>query len=175
MVLGEVQRPGLFEAPFGLTLRQIIEEYGGGLKPGVRFKFALCGGAAGTIVDASLLDTPIDFSSARQGISLGAGAFLVADESVSVVAFLRELLHFFAVESCGKCTPCRVGTYRAHRILERMAAGEGRPSDWEELQALAATLRNTSFCGLGQSVAIPMLSAMQHFADEFQQAAGLRS
>ena len=173
MVLGAVKSPGLFEAPFGLTLRQIVEDFGGGLADGAVFKFALCGGAAGTIVDDSLLDVPIDFASAREGISLGAGAFLIADQNVSAVAFLRELLHFFAVESCGKCTPCRVGTYRAHQILERMAAGQGCPSDWDELHALAANLRDTSFCGLGQSVAIPMLSAMTHFADEFRQAAGL--
>ncbi len=173
MVLGEVNNPGLFEAPFGLTLRQIIDDFGGGLKPGADFKFALCGGAAGTIVDEGLLDEPIDFTSARRGISLGAGAFLIADQRVSVVAFLRELLHFFKVESCGKCTPCRVGTWRAHAILERMAAGEGRPADWDELHALAENLRDTSFCGLGQSVAIPMLSAMTHFAAEFRQAAGL--
>ncbi len=173
MLLGEVNQPGLFEAPFGLTLRQLIEEFGGGLKPGTQFKFALCGGAAGTIVDESLLDVPLDYGSAHQGISLGAGSFLIADQSVSVVAFLRELLHFFASESCGKCTPCRVGTWRAHAILQRMAAGQGQPADWEALHALAENLRDTSLCGLGQSVALPMLSAMTYFAPEFKQAAGL--
>lgn len=173
MLLGHVKNPGLFEAPFGLTLRQLIEDFGGGMQPGSEFKFALCGGAAGSIVDESLLDVPLDYQSARKGISLGAGAFLVADQNVSVVAFLRELLHFFAAESCGKCTPCRVGTHRAFEILRRMAAGQGQPGDPDELCALAENLEIASFCGLGQSVAIPMFSAMTHFHDEFAQMSGM--
>ncbi len=108
-----VARPGLFEAPFGLTLRQVIDDFGGRMPPGSKFKFALTGGAAGTIVGGNLLDVPLDYASTQKGISLGAGAFLICDGSVSVVAMLRELLHFFAAESCGKCTPCRVGTWRA--------------------------------------------------------------
>ncbi|HSB00528.1 MAG TPA: NADH-ubiquinone oxidoreductase-F iron-sulfur binding region domain-containing protein [Anaerolineales bacterium] len=170
MVLGHVKNPGLFEAPFGLTLRQIIEDFGGGMLPGSQFGFALCGGAAGTIVNESLLDTPIDFSSAQKGISLGAGSFLVCDQNVSPVAFLRELLHFFAAESCGKCTPCRVGTWRALEILNRMAAGKGVKGDTEELQSLAALMQDSSFCGLGQAVPIPMRSALTHFGAEFVKA-----
>jgi len=170
MVLGHVQNPGLFEAPFGLTLRQVIEDFGGGMRDGSTFQFALCGGAAGTIVDESLLDVPLDFASARKGISLGAGAFLVVDQGVSPVAFLREELHFFAAESCGKCTPCRVGTWRSHEILTRLAAGEGRAGDLDELRALGANMRETSFCGLGQSVAIPVFSALEHFPDAFARA-----
>ena len=172
MLLGHVRNPGLFEAPFGLTLRQLIDDFGGGMQPGSEFKFALCGGAAGSIVDESLLDVPLDYGSARQGISLGAGAFLVADQSVSVVAFLRELLRFFSAESCGKCTPCRVGTRRAFDILQRMAAGDAQPDDPDTLCALAENLEAASFCGLGQSVAIPMFSAMTHFMQEFASRAG---
>ena len=170
MVLGHVKKPGLFEAPFGLTLRQIIDDFGGGMPKGSEFQFALCGGAAGTIADASMLDVPIDFGSSQKGVSLGAGAFLVCDRSVSPVAFLRELLHFFAVESCGKCTPCRVGTWRAYEILVRMAAGSGQEGDVRELQALANNMLLASFCGLGQSVPIPMNSAMKQFAEAFQKA-----
>jgi len=170
MVLGHVRNPGLFEAPFGLTLRQIIEDFGGGMADGSKFQFALCGGAAGTIVDESLLDVPIDFTSAQKGISLGAGAFLVCDQSVSPVAFLRELLHFFAAESCGKCTPCRVGTWRALEILDRMSAGKGVKGDTASLEALSDNLLFASFCGLGQSVSIPMNSAMKHFAGAFAKA-----
>jgi NADH:ubiquinone oxidoreductase subunit F (NADH-binding)/NADH:ubiquinone oxidoreductase subunit E len=166
MVLGHVKNPGLFEAPFGLTLRQIIK-MGGGLQKDSRFKFALCGGAAGTIVDKSLLDMPIDFTSSLQGISLGAGSFLICDQSVSPVAFLRELLHFFTAESCGKCTPCRVGTWHSLEILNRMASGQGVQGDTEELKALAVLMQNTSFCGLGQSVPIPMKSVLTHFGAEF--------
>lgn len=170
MALGHVKNPGLFEAPFGLTLRQVIEDFGGGMLDGSTFKFALCGGAAGTIVDESLLDVPIDYASAQQGISLGAGAFLVCDRRVSAVAMLREILHFFAAESCGKCTPCRVGTWRSLEILDRMAAGKGQAGDVEELNSLADLMQASSFCGLGQSVGIPMKSAMEHFSAEFRKA-----
>ena len=170
MVLGHVKNPGLFEAPFGLTLRQIIDDFGGGMADGSKFKFALCGGAAGTVVGESLLDVPIDFGSSQKGISLGAGSFLVCDESVSTVAFLRELLHFFAAESCGKCTPCRAGTWRALDVLVRMAAGKGQAGDVAELKALSENMMIASFCGLGQSVPIPMNSAMKNFAEEFAKA-----
>jgi len=170
MIMGHINKPGLFEAPFGLTLRQVIEEFGGGMRVGSIFNFALTGGAAGTIVPEALMDIPIDYASGAKGVSLGAGAFLICDQRVSPVAFLRELLHFFAVESCGKCTPCRVGTYRAHEILSRMAVGEGRPGDVDELFALAEVMFDSSFCGLGQSVPIPMRSALTQFNQAFKEA-----
>jgi NADH:ubiquinone oxidoreductase subunit F (NADH-binding) len=170
MLLGHINKPGLFEAPFGLTLRQIVQDFGGGMRSGSKFSFALTGGAAGTIVPESLMDIPIDYASGAQGVSLGAGAFLVCDQRVSPVAFLRELLHFFAVESCGKCTPCRVGTYRSYEILSRLASGEGKPGDIDELFALAEVMFDSSFCGLGQSVPTPMRSALTHFSKEFKVA-----
>jgi NADP-reducing hydrogenase subunit HndC len=169
-LLGHVNRPGLFEAPFGLTLRQIVDDFGGGMRPGAAFHLALTGGAAGTIVPASLLDVPIDYASAAKGVSLGAGAFLICDQTVSPIALLRELLHFFEVESCGKCTPCRIGTHAARVILDRMAAGGGRAGDVIELMRLADILQTASFCGLGQSAAIPMKSALKHFAEAFEAA-----
>jgi NADH:ubiquinone oxidoreductase subunit F (NADH-binding)/NADH:ubiquinone oxidoreductase subunit E len=172
MVLGHVKKPGLFEAPFGLTLRQIIDEFGGGMIKDSKFHFALTGGAAGSIIGKDHLDIPIDFTSSQKGIGLGAGAFLICDQTVSPVAFLRELLHFFAAESCGKCTPCRVGTWRSLEILERMANGEGRKGDIAELQALSDNMFNASFCGLGQSVPIPMNSALKNFAKDFEKAEG---
>jgi NADH:ubiquinone oxidoreductase subunit F (NADH-binding)/NADH:ubiquinone oxidoreductase subunit E len=167
MVLGQVKKPGVFEAPFGLTLRQIIEDFGGGMLDGSSFQFALTGGAAGTIVGPALLDIPIDYGSGSQGISLGAGGFLVCDQTFTTAGLLRELLYFFMLESCGKCTPCRTGTWRAHEILNRMVAGSGQPGDVEELEALADNLLLASFCGLGQSVSIPIKSALANFADEF--------
>jgi NADH:ubiquinone oxidoreductase subunit F (NADH-binding)/NADH:ubiquinone oxidoreductase subunit E len=170
MLLGHINQPGLFEAPFGLTLRQIIEEFGGGMRAGSTFNFALTGGAAGTIVPASLLDIPIDYASGAKGVSLGAGAFLICDQQVSLVAFLKELLHFFAAESCGKCTPCRVGTYRAHEILSRMSAGKGKSGDVDELFAIAEVMFDSSFCGLGQSVPIPIRSALTQFNQVFIDA-----
>jgi NADH-quinone oxidoreductase subunit F len=167
MLMGHVNHPGLFEAPFGFTLRQLIEDFGGGMKAGSKFNFALTGGAAGTIVPKELMDIPIDYASGVEGVSLGAGAFLICDQRVSPVALLRELLHFFAAESCGKCTPCRVGTYRSYEILSRMSANEGRPGDVDELFALADVMFDSSFCGLGQSVPIPMRSALTHFRQVF--------
>jgi NADH:ubiquinone oxidoreductase subunit F (NADH-binding)/NADH:ubiquinone oxidoreductase subunit E len=168
LLVGHVNRPGLFEAPFSLTLRQIIDDFGGGLPAGSRFHFALTGGAAGTLVPPALLDVPFDYHSAAQGVSLGAGAVLVCDQNVSPVALLRELLHFFERESCGKCTPCRHGTRQARLILDRVAAGAGRPGDRAELAALADLLQAASFCGLGQSAALPIKSALQHFAADFE-------
>lgn len=170
MVLGHIKNAGLFEAPFGLTLREIIEAFGGGMEKGSKFQFALCGGAAGTIVDSTMLDVPIDFASSQKGISLGAGSFLICDRSISPVAFLQEILHFFTAESCGKCTPCRVGTWRALEILNRMTSGKGQKGDKDELATLAALMQDSSFCGLGQSVAIPIKSALTHFGSEFEKA-----
>ncbi|HCM97123.1 MAG: hypothetical protein A2X25_13180 [Chloroflexi bacterium GWB2_49_20] len=167
MILGHVRKPGIFEAPFGLTLRQIIDDYGGGLQDGSSFHFALTGGAAGTMVNSSMLDIPLDYSSSQKGIGLGAGAFLICDNRVSSVAFLRELLHFFAAESCGKCTPCRVGTWRAYNLLCQMADNEITEPDIDELKALSENMLLTSFCGLGQSVPISINSALANFASEF--------
>jgi NADH:ubiquinone oxidoreductase subunit F (NADH-binding) len=169
MVLGHVNRPGLFEAPFGLTLRQIIEEFGGGMLEGSSFHFALTGGAAGTMVNSTALDIPLDYSSSQQGIGLGAGAFLICDHRISPVAFLRELLHFFAVESCGKCTPCRVGTYRAYELVCQMTEGEVTNEIIQELKDLSENMFFASFCGLGQSVPIPINSAMMNFPAEFSK------
>ncbi len=165
MVLGHVNRPGLFEAQFGLSLRELIDKFGDGLLPGSKFHFALCGGAAGTIVDESLLDVPIDYNSAAKGISMGAGAFMVCDTRVSPVALLRELMHFFKVESCGKCTPCRIGTSRCYELLTRLADGKGKKGDIEELSLLADIMQVSSFCGLGQSVHLPINSALTHFGE----------
>jgi NADH:ubiquinone oxidoreductase subunit F (NADH-binding) len=170
MVLGHVKNPGLFEAPFGLTLRQIIDQFGGGMQAGSEFHFAVCGGAAGTVVDQSLIDVPIDYTSSQKGISIGAGSFLVCDQTVSPVAMLRELLHFFAVESCGKCTPCRVGTWRALEILNRMIEDKGQKGDISELKALSDNMLFASFCGLGQSVPIPINSSLKNFAADFAAA-----
>jgi NADH:ubiquinone oxidoreductase subunit F (NADH-binding) len=158
----------LFEAPFGLTLRQIIDDFGGGLRPGARFHFALTGGAAGTIVPASLLDVPIDFGSVARGVSLGAGSFLICDQTVSPVALSRELMRFFAVESCGQCSPCRVGTHAMLVILKRLCSGQGQPGDVAQLEQLCAQVKSLSLCGLGQSAPTAVVGALQHFRGEFE-------
>jgi NADH:ubiquinone oxidoreductase subunit F (NADH-binding)/NADH:ubiquinone oxidoreductase subunit E len=172
-LLGEVNRPGLFEAPLGLTLRQIIDTFGSGMRDGSSFRFALTGGAAGTLVPPSLLDVPMDYDSASQGVSLGSGGMLICDQSVSPLRILRELVRFFELESCGKCTPCRVGTYEARKILDRMLTGEVLPDDGRRLESLSSLLQSASLCGLGMSVSKPVQSALQHFPDSF--AAGRAS
>ncbi len=166
-VLGHVNNPGLFEAPRGLKLRSIIDDYGGGMKPGSQFSFALTGGAAGTIVDGSRLDDVVDFSADDGVIPMGTGAVLVADDSVSVVWTVRELMHFFESESCGKCTPCRIGTREAREILDRLLAQSAGPDDLKRLKQISSVL-SLSLCGLGTSVPMPIDSAMRHFQDQFE-------
>ena len=168
-LLGEVNRPGLFEAPFGLTLRQIIETYGEGMRDGSTFRFALTGGAAGTMVPPSLLDVPMNFDSGAQGVSLGGGGMLICDQTVSPLRILRELVRFFELESCGKCTPCRIGTYESRKILDRMLAGETSSADLGRLTSLATLMQEASLCGLGMSVHKPVLSALKHFPECFSQ------
>jgi NADP-reducing hydrogenase subunit HndC len=166
-LLGHINRPGLFEAPYGITLREAIEGYGDGMTPGSEFQFALTGGAAGTIVSREYLDTPIGSSSTDNGITLGSGAILICDQSVAPVAILREILYFFEVESCGKCTPCRIGTRDARIILDQIIAGNNSDGDKKALLSLAAQLKETSFCGLGQSAAMPIASAIRNFEQLF--------
>ena len=169
-VCGHVNRPSAFEVPFGISLRQIIDQFGGGMRAGAPFKMALTGGAAGTIVPTAMLDLPIDTVSWRHGLGLGSGAMLILDTSVSAVDLLLGLLRFFEFESCGKCTPCREGTREARILVERIAGGKGRAADIAELNRLAKMLHMASFCGLGQSVAMPIESALEHFGCEFASA-----
>jgi len=166
-VLGHVQQPGCFEAPFGITLREAIERFGGGMRPGARFKMALTGGAAGTIVPAASLDVPLDITSGRAGVQLGSGAIIAMDESVSAAELLLWLLWFFENESCGKCTPCREGTRAVRQRAERLAAGRGQGDDLAELARFARLIHDTSLCGLGQSVAWPIETALRHFPEDF--------
>jgi NADH-quinone oxidoreductase subunit F len=165
-LFGHVNRPGLFEAPRGLTLGEIIERYGG-LPDGSEFSFALVGGAAGTFADRSRWNDRLDYAHDEATIPMGTGAVLVCDSSVAVPAALRELLHFFEVESCGKCTPCRVGTSEARRVLDRLLAGTGSGDDLARLEALGGTLK-LSLCGLGTSVPSPLSSALRHFRGQFE-------
>lgn len=170
-VMGCINDPGVFEAPYRITLRQIIEDFGGGMPEGSDFHFALTGGAAGTIVGPEQLDVPLDFDSGTSKIMLGAGGFLICDHSVTPLQVLRELAFFFEVESCGKCTPCRIGTVELRQILDRMLETGPDATDLPSLQELANSLRRDSFCALGQSVADPLESALDQFPDLFQPEA----
>jgi len=167
-LLGDVHRSLAFEAPLGLTLKEAIEVYGGGVKNG--FRLAQTGGSSGTVVPESKLEILLDYDSmTRSGVSLGSGALLVADERRDVAWFLASVINFFRVESCGKCTPCREGTLRAQEILERLATGQGEEGALEMLAALAEALRLASFCGLGTAAALPLDSALEHFKEELGQ------
>lgn len=166
-LLGAVNRPGLVEAPYGLTLRQLIDEFAGGLRPGSEFRFALTGGAAGTFVPPALLDVPLDYEAVAQGLTLGSGGILIGDQRVSPVAVLRDILAFFEYESCGKCTPCRHGVREARLLLDRILAGTGDAAALDRLARLARLLQATALCGLGSSVARPIQSARRHFPECF--------
>jgi NADP-reducing hydrogenase subunit HndC len=166
-ILGNVNVTGLIEAPMGITLREVIAIYGKGMKGGASLKLAQTGGSSGSIIPASLQDTPMDFDSyARAGVSLGSGALLICDEDTCVVDLARVLLNFFRHESCGKCTPCRVGTQRAHRILTALSEGTATSRDLEDLQMLSYNLNEVSHCGLGQTAAVPIRDIFKHFRAE---------
>ncbi|MEW6230904.1 MAG: NADH-quinone oxidoreductase subunit NuoF [Chloroflexota bacterium] len=166
---GRVARRGAVEAPMGITLRQVIEGFGGGLSEGRAFKLAQVGGSSGALVPPSLLDVPMDYDSlAQAGATLGSGAVLAADDRVCVVDLLRATMRFFAYESCGKCTPCRLGTARLYEILSRLARGEGQASDLEDMDFIARNMATASYCGLGQAAPTSVLSALKHFRAEVE-------
>jgi NADP-reducing hydrogenase subunit HndC len=166
-ILGNVNVTGLIEVPMGITLREAIAIYGRGMKNDASFKLAQTGGSSGSIIPASLQDTPMDFDSfAKAGVSLGSGALLVCDEDTCVVDLAKVLLKFFKHESCGKCTPCRVGNERAFQILSAFSEGRGSPRDLDDLQMLSENLTELSHCGLGQTAAVPIRDILKHFRAE---------
>ncbi|MCD6495164.1 NADH-quinone oxidoreductase subunit NuoF [Candidatus Bipolaricaulota bacterium] len=168
-ILGHVATPGLIETEMGTTLREIIYKYGGGMRGGKRFKAALIGGAAGAFVAEDGLDIPMDFDSLREYAAvLGSGAILVLEEGTSIVELLRGILHFFRHESCGQCAPCRVGTQRLVEFIDRISLGRGTSDDLDLLVDVAAIMRDTSFCPLGQSPILPIESALRDFGTEFR-------
>jgi len=168
-MLGDVNITGLIEVPMGITLREVIEIYGGGMRGGKAFKCAQTGGASGSIIPAEFLDVPMDFSSmAAKGAALGSGALLVCDEDTDVVDLAYVLVRFFKTESCGKCVPCRVGTAQMLEALERLQRGYARAADLRRLEEIAGYVQETSFCGLGQAAAVPILTGLRFFRDEFE-------
>jgi len=174
-MLGDVNVTGLIEVPMGTTLRMVIEVYGGGMKRGKRFKLAQTGGTAGAIIDASFLDVPMDYAElAARGAGLGSGALLICGDDTCVVDLAFVLLRFFARESCGKCVPCRIGTVRAMEILERLKDARADVDDLAQLERIATQMQLASFCGLGQAAAVPLLTGLRFFRDEFLAHADAR-
>ncbi|WP_298010110.1 NADH-ubiquinone oxidoreductase-F iron-sulfur binding region domain-containing protein, partial [Anaerolinea sp.] len=168
-ILGNVNNTGLIEVPMGITLREVIAIYARGMKNGRTFKLAQTGGSSGSVIPASLQDTPMDFDSYNKaGVSLGSGALLICDEDTCVVDLAKVLVNFFRKESCGKCTPCRIGTYRAYQILQRISEGQGVLKDLDELLSLSDNLVNLSNCGLGQTAATPIKDILKYFRAEVE-------
>lgn len=168
-ILGNVNQTGVIEVPMGITLREVITIYAKGMKRNASFKLAQTGGSSGSVIPASLQDTPMDFESYRKaGVSLGSGALLICDESTCVVDLAKVLLEFFRFESCGKCTPCRVGTQRSYEIMTRIAQGQGKLSDLDELEYLGENMVALSNCGLGQTASGPVSDILRHFRAEVE-------
>jgi NADH-quinone oxidoreductase subunit F len=169
-VSGQIQRPGLYEVPFGITLRHLIFDLSGGLKPGRKLQAVLMGGAAGAFAAEKDLDVILSFENlSAAGLPLGSGSVMVFDDSADMRDVLKRLGHFFADESCGKCYPCQLGARRQYEILGRGADGHPLAGDRERLSDVGATMIDASLCGLGQTAATAVLSAIKLWPEMFEK------
>ena len=165
---GKIVNTGLVEVPMGTTLREVIEEIGGGIPNGKTFKAAQTGGPSGGCIPASLIDTPIDYDNLIAiGSMMGSGGLIVMDEDTCMVDLARFFLDFTVDESCGKCTPCRIGTKRLLEILDKIIEGKGELEDLDRLEELSNYIKSASLCGLGQTAPNPVLSTLRYFRDEY--------
>lgn len=165
---GKVNNVGLIEVPMGTTLREVIFDIGGGIKNGKKFKAVQTGGPSGGCLTEKHLDTPIDYDNLlASGSMMGSGGMIVMDEDDCMVSVAKFYLEFTVDESCGKCTPCRIGNKRLLEILDRITRGLGRDEDLDELQNLARVIRDSSLCALGQTAPNPVLSTLENFWDEY--------
>ncbi len=165
---GKIKNTGLVEIPMGTTLRHIIEEIGGGIPNGKKFKAAQTGGPSGGCIPASLMDTPVDYDNLTAiGCMMGSGGLIVMDEDTCMVDMAKFFLDFTVEESCGKCTPCRVGTRRLLEILDKIIAGKGTMEDLDRLEELSNYIKTNSLCGLGQTAPNPVLATLKFFREEY--------
>ncbi len=165
---GKINNVGLIEVPMGTTLREVIYEIGGGIKDGKKFKAVQTGGPSGGCLTEKHLDTPIDFDNLlAAGSMMGSGGMIVMDEDDCMVSMAKFYLEFTVEESCGKCTPCRVGNKRLHELLDKITLGNGTKEDLDLLRNLSAVIKDTSLCGLGQTSPNPVLSTLENFYDEY--------
>ncbi|MCL2107421.1 MAG: NADH-quinone oxidoreductase subunit NuoF [Oscillospiraceae bacterium] len=165
---GKITNTGLVEIPMGTTLREIIDEIGGGVPDGKRFKAAQTGGPSGGCIPVALIDTPVDYDNLMAiGSMMGSGGLIVMDEDNCMVDMARFFLDFTVDESCGKCNPCRIGTKRMMELLDKITEGRASMSDLDKLEELAYHIKENSLCGLGQTAPNPVLANMRHFRDEF--------
>jgi NADH-quinone oxidoreductase subunit F len=170
---GHVNKPGCYEAPLGLTVNQLIDQYGGGMRGGKKPKAAIPGGISMGLLKASEFDCPLDFNGPGKYACLGLGtaAVVVMDETVSMVDFLHNSCQFFAHESCGQCTPCREGTAWSLRLMKRILAGKGRLKDLDLLLEIGDTIGimpGTTICGLADGAAWPIKNAIRKFRGDFE-------
>ena len=169
---GNVNNIGLVEVPMGTTLREIVYDIGGGIPNGRDFKAAQTGGPSGGCIPKEHLDTPIDYESLKQiGSMMGSGGLIVMDDTKCMVSLAKFYLEFTVSESCGKCTPCRIGTKRMLEILEKLCDGKGDEFDIYKLEKLAVNIQKSSICGLGQSAPNPVISTLKYFREEFREHA----
>ena len=169
---GNVNNIGLVEVPMGTTLREIVYDIGGGIPNGRDFKAAQTGGPSGGCIPKEHLDTPIDYESLKEiGSMMGSGGLIVMDDTKCMVSLAKFYLEFTVSESCGKCTPCRIGTKRMLEILEKLCSGKGEELDIYKLEKLAVNIQKSSICGLGQSAPNPVISTLKYFREEFRQHA----
>jgi len=165
---GKINNVGLIEVPMGTTLREVVFDIGGGIKGGKKFKSVQTGGPSGGMLTTASLDTPIDYENLQAaGTMMGSGGMIVMDEDDCMVAIAKYYLEFTLEESCGKCTPCRIGNKRLFEILEKITAGNGKEEDIDKLRMLSHVIKDASLCGLGQSSPNPVLSTLAHFEDEY--------
>jgi bidirectional [NiFe] hydrogenase diaphorase subunit len=166
---GRVKNTGLVEVPMGITLRQIVYDIGGGIPDGKKYKAVQTGGPSGGCLPEEFLDMPVDYENlAKAGSIMGSGGMIVMDESSCMVDVAKYFMDFCMSESCGKCVPCRVGTYQMNRILESITKYEASQREIAELHELTDLLKNTSLCGLGQSAPNPVISTMRYFPEEYK-------
>ena len=167
---GNVRNTGLIEVPMGITLREVIYDIGGGIQNGKKFKAVQIGGPSGGCLTEKQLDSKMDFDSlAKIGAMIGSGGLVIMDENTCMVEVARFFMSFTQRESCGKCVPCREGTKRMLEILERIVAGNGKPTDIDELRELADMIESTALCGLGKSAPKPVISTIQAFREEYEE------
>ena len=165
---GKIKNTGLVEIPMGTTLREVVEEIGGGIPNGKKFKAAQTGGPSGGCIPASLIDTPIDYDNLiKIGSMMGSGGLIVMDEDSCMVDIAKFFLEFTVDESCGKCAPCRIGTVRLLEILNKITSGNGEMEDLDKMEELCNYIKSASLCGLGQTAPNPVLSTLRYFRDEY--------
>ncbi len=166
---GKITNVGLVEVPMGTTLREIVEEIGGGIPNNKKFKAAQTGGPSGGCIPAECIDTPIDYDSLLAiGSMMGSGGMIILDEDTCMVDISKFYLEFTADESCGKCTPCRIGTKRLLQLLTKITEGKGEPEDIVKIEELASHMKQSSLCALGQSAPNPVLSTLRYFRKEYE-------